>query len=311
MSEPVAARIWRIGRGFLSRRFKAVKVTLMPRIPKAWQRRLVAYVAIYLIAGIVLMGCADRLILFPSHDAIAIDGQHRFEVATARGGLEIWKQRTAAVIGEPRGFVLVFVGNASRAEYEAEVTAEQWRNLPVEIWGVNYPGYGGSADAAKMKNLAPCAVAAYDALSRQSNGRPIFVSGNSIGTTAGLYLAAHRPVAGLVLKNPPPLRQLVLGNYGWWNLWLAAGPFVLQIPRELDSLSNARLIEAPAVFLLADRDTTVPPKYQQKVVSAYGGPHRVVNLKNADHNSSVEGTSLGDLRTQLDWLWQQSAALTK
>jgi len=30
--------------------------------------------------------------------------------------------------------------------------------------------------------------------------------------------------ADLILTNPPPLRQLIMGHYGWWNLWLAAAP---------------------------------------------------------------------------------------
>ena len=51
------------------------------------------------------------------------------------------------------------------------------------------------------------------------------------------HVAANRPVAAIVLQNPPPLRQLILGHYGWWNLWLIATPVALGVPSELDSLN--------------------------------------------------------------------------
>jgi uncharacterized protein len=175
--------------------------------------------------------------------------------------------------------------------------------LPVAVWGVNYPGFGGSAGSAKLKSIAPSALAAYDALAKHANGRPIFISGNSIGTTASLYVASHRPVAGMVLRNPPPLRQLVLGNYGWWNLWLAAAPFALQIPSELDSLENASRVKSPAVFILSDGDTVVPPRFQKKVVDAYGGQKRVVNLSNANHNTMMDRQAMRQLHEQLQWMW--------
>ena len=149
-------------------------------------------------------------------------------------------------------------------------------------------------------------MAAYDALKKHAGERPIFVSGNSIGTTASLYLAAHRPVAAMVLRNPPPLRQLVLGNYGWWNLWLAAGPFALQTPHELDSLENASKVKAPAVFILSDGDTIVPPRFQKRVVDAYGGEKRLVHLHNANHNTMMDHDAMRQLHEELQKMWTQT-----
>src|SRR5437667_14026 len=74
-----------------------------------------------------------------------------------------------------------------------------------------------------------------------------------------------------------PLRQLIMGRYGWWNLWLVAGTVAWHVPAELDSLENARHISAPAVFILADQDDFVGPRYQRMVLEAYaGGTRRVV-----------------------------------
>ena len=110
----------------------------------------------------------------------------------------------------------------------------------------------------------------------------------------------------MVLRNPPPLRQLVMGHYGWWNMWLAAGPFALQVPSELDSLENASKVKAPAVFILSDGDTVVPPKYQMKVVDAYGGQKRIVHLSNANHNTMMNSQAMSQLHSELEWMWGQA-----
>jgi len=279
----------------------------MPLFRKRWHRRVIGYAVVYAVLVMLIFGCSDRLILFPSHDRIEIAGQARLEVPSSVGKIEIWTDRpVASAKTEPRAFVLAFVGNASHAEYEAEDTAGQWEGLPVEVWGVNYPGYGGSEGPAKLKKIGAAALAAYDALNKHAAGRPIFVSGNSIGTTASLYIAAHRPVAGLILKNPPPLRQLILGRHGWWNLWLIAGPVALHIPSELDSVANARNVNATTIFLLASQDEIIPPAYHQKVVDALAGPKTVIDLPGAGHNTEVSGPALAQLRAQLQDLWTRA-----
>jgi hypothetical protein len=55
-----------------------------------------------------------------------------------------------------------------------------------------------------------------------------------------VHLAANGRLRGLFLQNPPPLAQLIRGRYGWWNLWLLAGPIAWGVPCSLDTLANAR-----------------------------------------------------------------------
>jgi pimeloyl-ACP methyl ester carboxylesterase len=207
--------------------------------------------------------------------------------------------------------VLRFCGNGERAEYAVEVEREEWRGLPVEIWAVNYPGFGQSTGPAALAAIPPAALAAYDELVGHARGKPIFVSGFSMGTTAALYLAAHHPVAGMLLHNPPPLRQLILGRYGWWNLWILAGAIAAQVPTDLDSLKNARLITVPAVFVLSGGDTTVPPFYQRKVVDAYAGPKQVVIADGANHNTPITPETEFALQVQLEWLWSAAFPATQ
>jgi hypothetical protein len=104
------------------------------------------------------------------------------------------------------------------------------------------------------------------------------------------------------LHNPPPLREMILRQFGWWNLWLLAGPIALQLPRDLDSMENARAIHAPAIFLLAESDEVVAPRFHRLVVDAFAGEKRVIKLHGAYHNDPIEGTALADLDRDLDWL---------
>jgi pimeloyl-ACP methyl ester carboxylesterase len=172
---------------------------------------------------------------------------------------------------------------------------------------MNYPGFGGSTGPAKLKRIGPAAMNAFDALQHEANDKPIVIFAASLGTTAALHVAADREVAGLVLHNPPAIRQMVLQRFGWWNLWLLAGPLALQVPKELDSVANARSIHKPAIFLLAENDEVVPPRYQHMVVDAYAGEKRIINLRGANHNSPIEGAGLSDLHRELDWLLPRPA----
>jgi pimeloyl-ACP methyl ester carboxylesterase len=246
----------------------------------------------------------DHLILFPTRAPIDVGGAVRKMVPFENGELEIWtaQSRRAKQQGRADIFVLRFYGNADRADRWAAMEADMWNDRAVEIWGMNYPGFGGSTGPARLARIGPAALAAFDALTRTAADRPIIAYGASIGATAALHVAAQRPITGLILHNPVPLREVILRQFGWWNLWLLAAPIALQIPPDLDSIANARASRTPAIFLLAERDEIVAPRFHRLVVQAYAGEKRVIELRGAYHNDPVEGTALADLNDALDWM---------
>ncbi len=266
----------------------------------AWMSGLLA---LYL-AAIVLAPLPDRLILFPTTSPIGAAGATRKIVPFGGGELEIWQaaSRLARKNGRTDAYVLRFYGNADRAEHWVAAEAEMWNERAIEVWGVNYPGFGGSSGPARLATLGPAALTAFDALQQVASDRPIVVFGTSLGTIVALDIAAQRRVAGLILQNPPPIRQIILRQFGWWNLWLLAGPWAQKIPHELDSIANARATRSRAIFLLAEEDEVVAPRFQALVVDAYAGEKRVIQLPGADHNSPIDGSSLKKLHDALDWL---------
>jgi pimeloyl-ACP methyl ester carboxylesterase len=249
-------------------------------------------------------GCASRLILFPSRQFIdAGSAQQVFVAGAGDRKIETWVDRSpGAASTEPQGYVIEFTGNATRAEQVATYAASLWGRHPVEVWTVNYPGYGQSSGNAVLSDIPPAALAVYDHVAGVAHGKPIYLAGNSLGTTAALYTATQRPTAGLLLQNPPAIRSLILSNFGWWNLWLLAGPVALQVPKELDSPTNAAKVTAPAIFVLADDDTFVVPENQLKVVNAYKGTKQIVHTTGG-HNDGMDDNAHKQLTQSINWLF--------
>ncbi len=269
--------------------------------------------------AMLAMGCMfspDHLILFPPQGTTSSIGGTRRTLPFAGGELEIWTARSGGgwrlaatkpaahnvQRNPPNVYVLRFYGNADRADPNVVPEAADWSPGTAEFWGVNYPGYGGSTGPATLTSIGPAALAAFDALQAEAGARPILVYGTSLGTSAALHVAAHRPVAGVILQNPPPLRQIVLRQFGWWNLWLVAGPLAARIPAALDSVANAQTVRARGVFLLAENDDMVKPKYQRLVVAAYAGEKRVITQRGAVHNEPLDGATTAELREAVAWM---------
>jgi hypothetical protein len=276
----------------------------MRRLFKTRRRAFYAGLFLTYVLTMLFGGCASKLILYPTRDPLDAGTARRELITTGPGRVvEAWVDRSfAARRGtEPEAYVLEFTGNATRAEQVATNAAIRWTSHAVEAWTINFPGYGGSTGPADLAAIPSAALAAYDHVASIAKRKPIVLSANSIGCTAALYVAAHRPTAGLVLQNPPALRNLILSRFGWWNLWLLATPIALQIPADLDSPTNAARVTAPAIFVLADADTLVVPANSMKTVNAYPGPKRVIHYPGG-HNDGVSGASEHELDAGFDWL---------
>jgi len=153
--------------------------------------------------------------------------------------------------------------------------------------------------------MATVAATVFDRLEEHANGRPIVVVGNSLGGVSALYLAADRGVDALVLRNPPPLRQLIVGRHGWWNLTLGARLIARQVPEELSSIRNAQRASTPVLYVMSGKDRMVPIKYQQRIIDAYAGEKKVLILPDADHVTPMTEDEVDKYRELLDWLWSK------
>jgi pimeloyl-ACP methyl ester carboxylesterase len=246
---------------------------------------------------------ADRLILCPTREPLQTEGKLRRQVEFAGGALELWNPLGREHRpGEADLYILKFGGTASRAERATPHPAEAWEDLKSEVWAVNPPGYGGSPGRASLRLLAAAAEAAYLHVRERAGERPILVTGNSLGTAYALFVAAKHRVDGLILRNPPPLRQIIVGQYGWWNGFVGAMLIAAQTPRELDSIANAARSQSPGVILSSQRDRAVPVRYQRLILEAYAGQKQILELPGADHADPLTDDELLRYRELLGWL---------
>ncbi len=275
-------------------------------------KRFAAAVGVVYVGVVSCGGPADRLLLIPQKSAEHVYGATTRTVPFDGGTLEVFVARSpGAKDAEPAAFMLEFTGNGTRADNIAAWVADRWGDRPVEAWVMNYPGYGQSTGEARLKVLGPAGLTVFDELKKIAGDRPIFLAGNSMGTTVAIHVATQRPVAGLILQSPPPLRQIVLRDHGWWNLWLLAVPVALGVPSTLDSVTQAARIHAPAVFITGDKDTLVRPEMQQRVIDAYAGPKRRIILVNKGHNDSLDKRDeLQEFGGALDWLMSNATPFT-
>lgn len=247
---------------------------------------------------------ADRLILRPSRHPIDCESQRRW-VDWAGGRFEAWIHPSPR---EADLLVLKFPGTGGRAERSSTHPADCWDDVAAEVWTVNPPGYGGSPGRASMAHKMAVAEAAWNAVQQAADGRPVVVTGNSLGSLPAIYLAARHPLAGLLLRNPVPLRELIRSRYGPRSLWLGAALIARQVPQQLCPIRNAAQAAAPAVIVSSSKDRVVPPQLQQRVISQYGGEARVVHLREADHADPPSEDELPQYVQELDWLRQRVLA---
>ena len=238
-----------------------------------------------IVLATVLSGCANAFLLHPPEQSNK-HADRRRTIADRDGSIEVFVAASEPGTA-PRAYVLCFFGNGNVADEPVIAVAEMMRPLSLELWGVNYPGYGRSEGKATLDGVARAARIAYRAVAAQAQGKPIILFGSSLGSAAALHVAAHERVAGVVLHNPPPLRRLILCRYGWFNLWLVALPIALQIPHALDSIANAKRSKAPAVFISSSDDGVVPIGYQERVMKAYAGDWKLLENLGAGHNAEI------------------------
>jgi dipeptidyl aminopeptidase/acylaminoacyl peptidase len=224
----------------------------------------------------------SRFIFYPQPHGVAVwreaaarHGAEAVELPAPDGALlRGWLRAPAAPAAVPMPAVLYLGGNAEEVSW---MVGEAHRLPGRTLLAVNYRGFGASTGAPHERVLYADAVAAFDWLAARPDvdASRIVVWGRSLGSGVATWVAAQRPVQGVVLSSPfdsiaalARLHQPLLAP-------LLTQPF--------DSLSRAPAIGAPALVLIGDLDTLVPPAHSERLATAWGGRVRIVRLAQAGH----------------------------
>lgn len=275
---------------------------------RIWRWRVLAGIAVIYLLLAAMGRIGDWLMLSPSTEPMLALYMEHHQIPTPAGVLEMWTDRTPGMRGEePEAFVLCLCGNDQRAENAAAMALDHFVGHKVEVWALNYPGFGGSSGRASLDHVIEPSLSAFDVVwhhAREAHSpRPIFIVGQNLGADAALYVASkRRNIAGLVLYAPASPRQLLLEKYGWFNLWLIAGPVSLRTPSELNAIEFAAKCNMPALFIEPGRDSQIPVSFQQRVADAYAGEKKVFEAPFDGHNGMATGPAL---REAGEWLWKR------
>ena len=273
-----------------------------PFLKKNFQRRVIHMLVTLGIAyGLLVLAVAvfqRRLIYFPR-----IIPPSLAERAGAESGFAPWRNPAGQIVGwklparsVPTASVLITHGNAGCALDRSYLAGPIHEAAPVDVYVLEYPGYGVRGGAPGKSSLL---AAGEEALGLLTNGLPCYLVGESIGTGVVCYLAGKHPapVAGLVLFAPY---------------------------HDLAAVAQRRMPFLPAYFLLADRfqpakdlahyhgpikmvvagsDEIIPAGFGQRLYDKYSGP-KVLQIIPGAHHNDIAGQS-PDWWKQVFWFWQQ------
>ncbi len=147
-----------------------------------------------------------------------------------------------------------------------------------------YPGYGGSSGRPALGSMLDDALAITDALNVDP-GR-IIVYGRSVGAIYALHVAAHRPVAGLVVESG------IADVYERLMLRLSASDLAVDdaqlreaVDTFLDHRAKVKAFSGPMLVLHARGDTLVSPEHGMRLAE-WGGERAMLELFDVgDHNT--------------------------
>ncbi|MCA9393719.1 MAG: alpha/beta hydrolase [Candidatus Omnitrophica bacterium] len=172
--------------------------------------------------------------------------------------------------------MLFFHGNAGNISHRMERLA-LFRDMGLNVFIIDYRGYGRSKGRPTEEGLYLDGFAAYDYLLKRDDVDPdrIIVYGASLGGAVAVEVAAKRPVAGLIVEasftSIPDVAKL---HVPWVpRSWIGT---------RMDSLTKIRAIEAPKLILHSSDDEVIPYRMAESLFRAAPEPKSFIPL-NGNH----------------------------
>jgi fermentation-respiration switch protein FrsA (DUF1100 family) len=177
---------------------------------------------------------------------------------------------------------LAFHGNASNIANRAPVY-EFLHSLPVNVFALEYRGYGRSEGHPSEAGLYRDADAAYQYLvsTKRIDPKTILSFGQSLGTTVAAHLAANRQVAGVILEAPFPSASRMAAKVFWFLPGVS-----LLVYSQFDTQARLQEITAPILIVHCTQDPVIPFHFGQEVFAAARSPKTFLPINAACHEES-------------------------
>lgn len=162
---------------------------------------LLALLLVYLLVCAVAYFAQDKMLFPAPPDRGQLPpGAERLSLRTA-DGVELAGLAMAGAARDPQApLILAFGGNGWSADAAAATLRDVYPGAVIVAF--HYRGYPPSGGRPSTRAITADSLALYDDAARRFPGRRIVAVGFSIGTGFAAHLAAHRPLAGLILVTP-------------------------------------------------------------------------------------------------------------
>lgn len=257
--------------------------------------------SLFIILLVLIMAFEDKLIYFPTrypdgfwapNDIRVLEGEVvpgiedcRF---TTSDGVKLhgWYCRPLRYEGRERlpvaaeMVVLWFHGNAGNLSYRYEMIRAMME-LPVQVFIIDYRGYGKSEGNPTERGLYLDARAAWDYLINERRVAPerIVIFGKSLGGVPAIDLASQVKPAGLVVQS------------SFTSAADMAAAVIPLLPRfllrtKMDSLGKIRRVSCRKLFIHSRADEVVPYELGRRLYEAAPEPKEFYEVKGSAHNST-------------------------
>ncbi len=258
---------------------------------KSGRRVLITLAIVYL--ALCIGGCAlqRKLLYIPTN----IPADVIVRVAADHGFLP-WTNSTGQIIGwkipangPASGSVLIVHGNAGCAVGRDYLAQPIHAATNVDVYVLEYPGYGARAGSPSKTSLDAAAEEAFQLLAA---ALPKYIVSESIGAGVACDLAANHPteIAGLALIVP----YHDLASVAQRHLWFLPAYFLL-----LDRFNPADSLthyHGPVKIVIAGADEIIGAKSGQRLFHGYDGPKSLQVFPGAHHN---------DVSAQIPQWWRE------
>jgi fermentation-respiration switch protein FrsA (DUF1100 family) len=244
-----------------------------------------------LVAGVALVGYVliltalvlgqDRLLFFPTR--VLAGGPEAFglraealSIRTEDGvSLHGWW-----IKGSGRKALLYFHGNAGNAADRLARTKILNERFHLDVFLVDYRGYGRSEGSPSEDGLYRDGRAIYEEAVRNGFGADqIIPFGESLGSAVAIRLATERECAALILETPflsvPALARV---HYPFVPSFLVTNRF--------DNASRIGAVEVPTLWILAELDEVAPPSHGRRLFDLARSRKTLVVIPAAHHNDT-------------------------
>ena len=263
----------------------------------------IARVGILLCVGIVVLVMAfeDKLIFFPAkypegfwsvENIPAGEGEIipkiedcRFSASDGKG-LHGWfctphKKTAGQLVPVPTEMVLLFFhGNAGNITHRYDMI-RALMELPVQVFIIDYRGYGKSEGNPSERGLYLDARAAWDYLTveRGVPSNRVIIFGKSLGSVPAVDLASKVEAAGLVVQS------------GFTSAPDMAASIFPLLPKmllhsKMDSINKIATVAYPKLFVHSPIDEVVPYKLGRRLFDAAQEPKQFYDVAGAPHNET-------------------------